>query len=408
MWLLNTSTAKLRSFQLEDIVERDTRIVRSHVTTNDEINFQGNPNLAKLPTEKFRSRVPPKVMDCCSYAILSHVWGEKEDTFQGIQSLAELPAEIRWLRVSPKVRNCCKYAKSLGFEWVWIDTCCIDKSSSAELSEAINSMYQWYSRADLCIAFLADVPDKEDPRGRRSSFRGSKWFTRGWTLQELIAPKIVVFVSKRWYTLGTKQGLASTIAEITRIDLDVLCLKRPPTEVSIARRMSWAADRDTTRVEDEAYSLMGLFQVNMPTIYGEGHAAFRRLQEEILRSSADHTLFAWLHPCHRGYNEKQLFAESPRDFAMASDMESLPLEDYGKAFDAFSSAAASTHGHTNSQVCRCSLILATFLSYLNPIVFTSGLHSRWTFQLSQSPAMGRTVVSPFLVHLPTLPLRLPF
>jgi hypothetical protein len=157
------------------------------------------------------------------YAILSHVWDESEETFQHVRGLTKYRVKERWSHVSPKVANCCKYVKDLGFHWVWIDTCCIDKSSSAELFETINSMYRWYSEAALCIAFLKDVEDGSDPRDSNSSFCRSKWFKRGWTLQELIAPWHVVFVSKGWRSLSTKTGLASTIEEITGIDVSVLC-----------------------------------------------------------------------------------------------------------------------------------------------------------------------------------------
>jgi hypothetical protein len=177
------------------------------------------------------------------YAILSHVWSKNEDTFQHIKGLVCMQFKERWSHVSPKVAKCCKYAKGLGFEWVWIDTCCIDKSSSAELSEAINSMYKWYAEAKLCIVFLEDVPNSQDPKEQDSHFRQSKWFRRGWTLQELVAPWHVVFVDKGWRSFGTKAGLASTVEDITGIDVAVLCHQRSPMEFSIARRMSWAADR---------------------------------------------------------------------------------------------------------------------------------------------------------------------
>jgi hypothetical protein len=137
-----------------------------------------------------------------------------------------------------------------------------------------------------------------------------------------------------WRTLGTKSQLAMTIEEITGVDLAILEFQRAPTEASVARRMSWAARRQTRRIEDEAYSLMGLFQVNMPTIYGEGRTAFRRLQEEILRTSVDHTLFAWTNFSTQR-DDARIFAYSSQQFADVGDMESLPLGDYRKAFEAF-------------------------------------------------------------------------
>ncbi|KAI0816991.1 heterokaryon incompatibility protein-domain-containing protein [Trametes gibbosa] len=286
------------------------------------------------------------------YAILSHVWdlaGEQsyKDVFRIHKQLprsspgggASLPPTFP-SQVSAKIRHCCTHARRNGYTLLWIDSCCIDKSSSAELSEAINSMYQWYEQATVCYAFLFDVRSDEDPRGARSSFRRSKWFTRGWTLQELLAPLRVVFLSADWRPLGTLSSLAAVIEEVTGIERGVLLHQTPLRTVSVARRMSWAAQRVTTRVEDEAYSLMGIFGVMMPTIYGEGRNAFGRLQEEILKQAPDQTVFAWgpalcpaahpdgIRPSVSYFTldnvlprERNLFASSPRDFAACAEME---------------------------------------------------------------------------------------
>ncbi|KAI0326717.1 hypothetical protein GY45DRAFT_66639 [Cubamyces sp. BRFM 1775] len=181
----------------------------------------------------------------------------------------------------PKVRNCCVLVAKHGYRWIWNDACCIDKISSTDLSEAINSMFMWYAKSDVCYAYLYDVPDN-DRYEAGSPFYNSRWFTRGWTLQELVAPTAVVFVSQDWIVLGTKTELVHHLHAITGIDAAILLRRRELAEVSIARKMSWASYRVTTKVEDEAYSLMGIFGVNMPTIYGEGRAAFYRLQEEIM------------------------------------------------------------------------------------------------------------------------------
>jgi hypothetical protein len=123
--------------------------------------------------------------------------------------------------------------------------------------------------------------------------RNSRWFRRGWTLQELIAPPIVEFYDRNWFEVGTKLSLLGTIAAITRIDIRVLENSQRLDSVNVASRMSWASERKTTRKEDEAYCLMGIFGVNMPLLYGEGHRAFHRLQEEIMKIHDDYTLFAW-------------------------------------------------------------------------------------------------------------------
>ena len=168
-------------------------------------------------------------------------------------------------------------------------SCCIDKTSSAELSEAINSMFRWYSRSKVCYAYLIDVPYD----GFDDSLPKSCWFTRGWTLQELLAPSSVVFYSAEWTRIGDGEALISVLRNVTRIDEGILLRTKSLGRVSVAEKMSWAATRETTRAEDMAYCLLGIFDINMPLLYGEGKRAFQRLQEEILRNSQDQSLFAW-------------------------------------------------------------------------------------------------------------------
>ncbi|KAJ4264479.1 hypothetical protein NW762_005679 [Fusarium torreyae] len=224
-----------------------------------------------------------------TYAILSHVWTTEEVSFQEMTGLQPLPEELKGYR---KIVDFCAKAQVEGFEWAWIDTCCIDKTSSAELSEAINSMFQWYRNAAACYVYLDDVTCTENPVSPGSRFRQSRWFTRGWTLQELLAPHEVIFLADDWREIGTKSNLSTAISEVTKIDVITL-LKHTWKHVSIAMIMSWASMRKTTRLEDQAYSLLGLFDVNMPLIYGEGHKAFYRLQVEIMKFTNDDSLFAW-------------------------------------------------------------------------------------------------------------------
>ncbi|RDX43482.1 HET-domain-containing protein [Lentinus brumalis] len=236
------------------------------------------------------------------YAILSHVWDAHEQSFQETAALRAQCADAGLNPrdfSTPKVQVSCILAERHGFGWLWIDTCCIDKTSSAELSEAINAMYAYYAHAAVCYAYLRDVrcADVVDAAGAWNvndlTFDRSRWFTRGWTLQELVAPEEVVFLSREWEVVGTKADLAALVAWITGIPAPVLRLEERIWDRSVAQRMSWAARRETTRPEDEAYCLMGLFSVNMPVLYGEGRNAFLRLQEEIMRVHADATLFAW-------------------------------------------------------------------------------------------------------------------
>ncbi|PIL26640.1 hypothetical protein GSI_11265 [Ganoderma sinense ZZ0214-1] len=271
------------------------------------------------------------------YAILSHVWDEHEDTFQSIQALrarcAEDGTNPRDL-ASDKIRNFCTLAERDGYEWGWDDTCCIDKTSSTDLSEAITAMYHYYSLADVCYVYLRDVPTDCDLPAPDSAFRKSRWHRRGWTLQELIAPPLVVLLSHTWEPLGSKADLARLLEEITRIPADILDLRDAPSSYCVAARMAWAADRETTRPEDEAYCLMGLFGISMPPLYGEGRKAFLRLQEEIVRRVDDPSVFAWgemydrrdsdmlseAEPDQSSLNPDRLFARSPSDFRLGHHM----------------------------------------------------------------------------------------
>jgi hypothetical protein len=267
-------------------------------------------NTSSLELEYFGGRkIPP-------YAILSHRWQNEEVTFQDVQSgNASKKAGYE------KLEGTCTLAKSHGFEYAWIDTCCIDKSSSAELSEAINSMFLWYQEATVCYVYLADVPheSENDSIISNASFQRSKWFTRGWTLQELLAPAMVIFLDQTWSEIGTKTSLASTISLITTIPTPVLCGTRSIDEISIATKMSWAAYRETARAEDIAYCLLGIFNVNMPIMYGERERAFMRLQEEIFKITDDHSIFAWhhregFHPRYSKTGTSMQFAYFPFEF----------------------------------------------------------------------------------------------
>jgi hypothetical protein len=218
--------------------------------------------------------------DIPPYAILSHTWGleVEEVTFQDM-----MDGNGTSKAGFSKIRFCGEQARRDGLNYFWVDTCCIDKSSSAELSEAINSMFSWYKNSAFCYVFI-----------EHKDLVGSKWFTRGWTLQELIAPSNVVFYNSLWNPLGTKKKLQDVITSITGIHPKFLGGTDLET-ASVAQKMSWAAKRTTTRVEDVAYSLLGIFDINMPLLYGEGRTkAFRRLQEEIIKLyPEDQSLYAW-------------------------------------------------------------------------------------------------------------------
>lgn len=244
------------------------------------------------------------------YAILSHTWGKEEVSLHDLQKMEA--SELDGLEGYMKIKACCKLAALEGYQYVWIDTCCIDKTSSAELSEAINSMYRWYQDAQVCYVYLADVFARgKGLYGVRvdREFRESRWFTRGWTLQELLAPEKLEFYDKNWQTLGSKRNRKHQISVATGIQYDHL---NDMNAASVAQKMSWASGRKTTRVEDIAYSLMGLFDVNMPLLYGEGKKAFIRLQQEIVKISDDESIFAWR---DRDLVDSGIFAQWPKAFA---------------------------------------------------------------------------------------------
>ena len=216
------------------------------------------------------------------YGILSHTWGPDSDevTYKElVEGTGSGKAGYR------KLKFCGDQAKKDQLQYFWVDTCCIDKSSAVELQEAITSMFRWYSEAAKCYVYLADVSTEGfDPAGSvelwEPAFRGSRWFTRGWTLQELIAPLSVEFFSADCRLLGDKKSLRRHIHEITGIPYPAL-EGSPLSGFSVADRMSWAEKRVTKREEDKAYSLLGIFGVYIPLIYGEGANAFRRLRKEI-------------------------------------------------------------------------------------------------------------------------------
>ncbi|THU97969.1 HET-domain-containing protein, partial [Dendrothele bispora CBS 962.96] len=279
-------------------------------------------NTKTLEVEEFPDNTP-------IYAILSHTW-EKEEV--------------------DKIWNACKYVQRYKFEWIWIDTCCIDKTSSAELSEALNSMYKYYGEGRICIAYLSDVSNGRSLTGL-DQFKKSRWFERGWTLQELIAPRHVVFLDQEWSSIGTRYGMRHVVSEVTSIPVKLFEGRSHERggeleDYSIAQRMSWAASRRTTREEDMAYCLMGIFGVNMPPIYGEGGAkAFMRLQLEIIKYSDDQSIFAWVESedCERN---RGLFASSPSEFAPSGQICKSDSEDLGeKSSFSFSNNGLRIHLH---------------------------------------------------------------
>ncbi|KAK4503487.1 hypothetical protein PRZ48_004402 [Zasmidium cellare] len=259
-------------------------------------------------------------------------------------------------------------------KWAWVDTCCIDKASSSELSEAINSMWLWYRRAELCVAYLSDVqqfsnrlfsntavrsptlepvePQNDNDQETcntadsgtdtflQTEVRHSEWFSRGWTLQELLAPDEVIFCNQYWHAIGRKKetNFCTIIEAASGVPLRHLMEPSTISHASVAQRMSWASHRVTTRDEDMGYCLSGLFSVNMPLIYGEGRRSFLRLQEEIIQRSDDESILAWTRPSSYTpmhlvdvSNLEPLIAAHPRDFKHSQDIyriDVIPRQPY--------------------------------------------------------------------------------
>ena len=312
------------------------------------------------------------------YAILSHVWGPEEVSYVSMAKPKHRSA-AKLLAGYSKIEMCCKQAQKDGYRWVWVDTCCIDKRSSAELSEAINSMFVWYRRAACCYVYLFDIdvhsaPSSDEGEDEAPGLRGfgnSRWFTRGWTLQELLAPRKLVFFTRDWSPIGYMANhryggkrelqlpatngfsslgdtnvshpplrlqdgmepgsetitaplsqfyvdLTSQISFATKIPENYLVGTKALRQAPVAQRMFWASCRKTTREEDRAYSLMGLFDINMPILYGEGlEKAFTRLQHEIMLKSPDQSILMWYKTFETSY---RLLAESPDCFSNSGDV----------------------------------------------------------------------------------------
>jgi hypothetical protein len=223
------------------------------------------------------------------YAILSHLWNDREVSFE----------QFQLGRKNEKIEQFCAQARQDGLQFGWIDTCCINNSHKKEIEigqaikeeheEAINSMYVWFARAEVCYAYLEDVNiDSDlDLDLRRTvvqrALLSSNWFTSGWTLIELIAPPRVEFYQANWKMFGTKESMRGIISKITGIPQAILTGSKDRSEYTIFERMAWARHRMASGLEDQAYCLMGLFEVNMSLDYTEGSNAFLRLREEIKR-----------------------------------------------------------------------------------------------------------------------------
>ncbi|GIZ49418.1 hypothetical protein CKM354_001244800 [Cercospora kikuchii] len=281
-------------------------------------------NIHTLEQRNFNA-FPPR------YACLSHRWQGAETTYVDfISTPRSASAGIE------KIQSFCDFLKRPELyedgqvppvKWCWVDTCCIDKRSSAELSEAINSMAKWYRNAEFCVAYLSDVPALADAESHEDYFRKSQWFMRGWTLQELLFPCRVLFTTMQWELLPNLDTASShgrrIISEITTIPESCIGDHRAMLRCTVALRMRWAARRQTSRLEDIAYCLLGIFQINMPLLYGEGERAFLRLQEQIISNYDDESIFAWT---SRNNGPMPVLASSPHAFRNSCMISPVSLQ----------------------------------------------------------------------------------
>lgn len=352
------------------------------------------------------------------YAILSHTWGNGEVTLQELNG-----GGATGKAGFEKITGAASRAKEQQIPYIWIDTCCIDKTSSSELSESINSMFKWYRNAQVCYAYLSDVSNTDDVwnSDKTGSVQRSRWVTRGWTLQELIAPTKMEFLSKDWALVGTKLLNATSLASLTGVDRDVLVGITGLSQISIARRMSWASARTTTRTEDVAYCLMGLFDINMALLYGEGSNAFARLQLEIIRTSNDRSIFAWM-PSERHQGRlRGVLAASPNEFAYAADIRfvsprQLPSEElsYSMTNMGIQIRMPLSHTHTNANMTEFDNRFGTksVLAILD--CYTSGDPRTLAITIAQVSGAGdqlfRVVYDrqPHQAHLTFMPINEPF
>ncbi|KAF8546056.1 HET-domain-containing protein [Imleria badia] len=267
--------------------------------------------MASVGEAQLRTYCKDEIKRLLKYAIFSHRWGEEEPEFRDMSSKIHGPRPTPEGLGFEKLRRFCNKAREYGCEYVWSDTCCINKESSSELEEAIRSMYRWYRDAFVCIVYLAKSSSVKD-------FAREPWFTRGWTLQELLAPERLRMYGKDWDPVCPKAEevrggddfpfpndklsdfMLQPISKITHIHpFNIRDFNLRSQRLMVSTKMRWASKRKTTRVKDIAYSLLGIFDIMIPIAYGLGERAFQRLLEAIAHHSGDPSFFAWAGPCSR-------------------------------------------------------------------------------------------------------------
>jgi hypothetical protein len=328
------SKLPLRLINLRERKLKERSAVAEHLTSSEKLNtgaekiksreceaFKCLPTMTPVQRDRLRDTVIAEwVDDVTRFAILSHTWERGELSYQDLHGQNDLSGshlcppdsdqDSDRKRSFEKLHNFCDIAKEYGTEFAWADNVCIDKSSSAELDESIRSMFSWYRDATICIVYLAQTNDLRD-------LVHDRWFARGWTLQELLAPRHLKFYSKRWHPLTEFLNDKISAEDVRKLNdqrlsrqLDLLSgailkaaglvmqhvrdfipgIRHP----SLPERMQWIARRVTTRGEDQSYSLMGIFDVSISIAYGEGRErAFFRLFQAILEVGYERDWLLW-------------------------------------------------------------------------------------------------------------------
>lgn len=289
------------------------RLFRNEVAliTEEDIHSRLVDLKESCPTAHREDAIRDIVKDTLKFAVLSHRWLDSgEPTFYDIlKSFKPYGYD--------KLMKFCEKAGEFGCRLAWSDTCCINKDSSTELEEAIRSMFKWYRDAHICIAYLSDTTSIDD-------LHEDVWFTRGWTLQELLAPWRMKFYVRNWEPLTSDLNdkenfeVVAALSRATRIPIDDLRHFQPGTN-NVHEKMMWASTRTTTRIEDVAYSLIGIFDVSMMVAYGEGKRAFYRLMEAIIHKCDEWQIFAW---AGTSSADSAAFPESPRGFLPLNPVDS--------------------------------------------------------------------------------------
>ncbi|KAG8221060.1 hypothetical protein J3R82DRAFT_2573 [Butyriboletus roseoflavus] len=312
------------------------------------------------------------------YAILSHRWYEEgEPSFQEMSSNPHGSG-----KGFEKLMEFCRKAEQFGCKLAWSDTCCINKSSSAELDEAIRSMFRWYRQAHICIVHLAGTLNI-------SELKDDEWFMRGWTLQELLAPKMIKFYGKNWEKLSDipndKEDLSlmNLVSRITNIPLADLTSFKPGTR-NIRQRMYWASKRQTTRVEDISYCLVGIFDVNLSIAYGEGDWAFYRLMEVIIQRCDEWGIFAWA-GTPSSYGRTKAIARSPECY-QEIHTDGFPVE-----------STTKVHGDTSFTLSRRGLHLVLMIAIGD--LQSTGKADHYEFAVSHTLGSDRPDFMPIEIRI---------